>query len=70
METLGGLNIPWPSSSSDSLRLPDPALLDRIQTYQPFLWFSKPKSLSPPVCALNGWVCEAKDTLVCQKCQR
>ncbi|CAN0559815.1 unnamed protein product, partial [Ectocarpus sp. 12 AP-2014] len=39
---------------------------DRLATFTPLNWFSKPAFASPAVCARYGWINTGRDTLSCQ----
>ncbi|KAJ3057131.1 hypothetical protein HK097_000059 [Rhizophlyctis rosea] len=52
------------------IKLSDPALLDRISTFKALTWFGKPNELSPPVCALHGWINVDLNTLSCPTCSK
>ena len=52
------------------IKLSDNALMDRIATFKALTWFGKPSELSPPVCALHGWVNVDLDTLSCPTCSK
>jgi len=46
-----------------------PRYQERLQTFTPTKWHSKPACLSPPFCALYGWEIFEADTLKCESCE-